>query len=660
MCGISAVVTFKPIEVKSLIDMNDLIIHRGPDGGGFVLFNNEVVSICGTENSDYAYNSSYTPQCNINRVNASTKFEFALAHRRLAIVDLSASGHQPMLKHDNWITYNGEVYNYIEIREELIGLGHVFTSESDTEVILAAYKEWGIVCLHKFNGMFAFVLYDKIKHCFFVARDRFGVKPLYYYQNEYGLFFASELKQFTVLPGWEAKLNHQRTHDFLVHGLTDHTNETLFAGVKQLRGGEYSIVDLYRPFEVKHTKWYRLSKHEQLLSYDNASKKFEKIFRDSIKLRLRSDVEVGSCLSGGLDSSAIVCVMAEELSRQGKTTELLKTISACSKHKAFDESEYVDEVNLVTHAKSFKCYPELEQLFNQLDQITWHQDEPFGSTSIYAQWSVFALAKDKKLKVMLDGQGADEQLAGYQGLYFQVLLNQLLNSGKVIQYIRELYYLHKHHGFNVKNGLFKSIMNLFPVKVKLVIGKVLGKNKYKTSWLNNSILKCINLDPFKQTGMDSSNIQNTLHAQLISNNVSMLLHWEDRDSMAHSIESRVPFLDYRLVEFLMSMPYDYKIKNGITKLIMRNGLKDILPHKINNRMSKLGFVTPEEIWVKENPELFRCKLIEAVDQSLGVLNKSIVLTMFDEIIAGQRSFDFWMWRLISFGNWMQVFKVKVN
>jgi asparagine synthase (glutamine-hydrolysing) len=626
MCGITVAIPIKKLSPTYIVKMNNQIIHRGSDDGGFVFFNDGNAHVCGVDETNYQCDTEFTPKYNISEVNnIQDVFDVAFAHRRLSIVDLSPLGHQPMSRDGLWITYNGEIYNYIEIRKDLINLGHKFISESDTEVILAAYQEWGYDCLNKFNGMFAFVIYDTVKNVIFAARDRFGVKPLYCYQDDTGIYFASEIKQFTVLPNWRAKLNHQRAHDFLVFGLTDHTNETLFDGVKQLRGGEYTIIEVdkiqdYRESGIAVNKWYLLSMVPSKVSYQNASNEFEQLFKKSIKLRLRSDVEIGSCLSGGLDSSAIVCAMAEELAKQDKR-DLLKTFSACSYHKEFDESEYIDVVNKYTKAQGFNCYPELNKLFEQLEDITWHQDEPFGSTSIYAQWSVFELAKNNKVKVILDGQGADEQLAGYHGLYFQILLNQLLSQGKIIQYIRELYDLKKHHNFHVCNGILKSALGVLPTVIKPLVGKLLGKNKYKTNWINYDILVAKNEDQFMKTGLNPKNITDTLYSQIIYSNLPMLLHWEDRDSMAHSIESRVPFLDYNLVEYLISLPSNYKIKNGVTKKILRDGLKSLLPNVISNRMSKLGFVTPEEIWVKDNPEYFRDKLIEAIKNSKGILDE---------------------------------------
>lgn len=667
MCGISAFIAFqdRSLEAKYIELMNKQIRHRGPDDEGYYLVDTEENDYILAGNDSISYNSAipYSPCMNIDEFQ-DKKVKLALGHRRLSIVDLSAYGHQP-LSIDNgnyWITFNGEVYNFIEIRKELEKLGYQFISHSDTEVILIAYKQWGLDCLHKFNGMFAFVIYDKPNNQIFIARDRFGVKPLYYYIDDNGVFLASEIKQFTELTSWNPHLNHQIAHDFLVYGLSDHSSETMFREVKQLRGGEAIAIDLSKflsQTDLQINRWYNLeTKENSDINYKEACKQFQEKFIDAVKLRLRADVKVGSCLSGGLDSSSIVSVMAKLLQEQ-KSLSLLNTFSAGSKHKQFDEKEYIDEVVKDSQANAFYCYPDLDKLFGLNETITWHQDEPFGSTSIFAQWSVFELAKQQKTTVILDGQGADEQLAGYQGLYFQIYFNELLKSGRLIKYCYELYSSKKLHNISINKTILKSILALFPPQIKQFIGKFLGKSIYTNDWLNKQFLIFSPNNPYLKNGLNNCNVQETLYSQIMYNNLSMLLHWEDRDSMAHSIESRVPFLDYRLVEFLFSLPTNYKINKGITKRILRDGLKGILPDKIRNRMSKLGFATPEEIWVKQNSELFKAKLLESIDYCPQVFNKSQVLAIFEDIIANKRLFDFWLWRVISFGTWYKLFKIQL-
>src|SRR5262245_46375753 len=387
MCGLSALFDPKGGDLEPAIRaMNRAVQHRGPDDEGFAFF-------------------------------ADGSSRLALGHRRLSIVDLSAAGHQPMTSGDGGlcIIYNGEVYNWIELRAELEKEGARFTTRSDTEVMLEAYRRWGEKCLERFNGMFAFILVDWPRRRVFAARDRFGVKPLYYWVSPRGqLAFASEIKQFGVLEGWRPVLNGQRAYDFINWGLFDHTAETLFRGVRQLRGGEYvsaSIDSLANG--VTPQRWYRLSPKE---SPENPVRAWRELLEDSVRLRLRADVPVGSCLSGGLDSSSIVCVANRAL-RSAGAQSLQRTFSARSSDPRFDEGRFIDAVLRHTGVANAQVDPPAARLFDELPGLTWHQDEPFGSTSIYAQSHVFKLAAQNGVKVMLDGQGADEQLAGYPSFH---------------------------------------------------------------------------------------------------------------------------------------------------------------------------------------------------------------------------------------------------
>lgn len=667
MCGITAIVAFNDnVDAKNIELMNNQLKHRGPDDEGYLIINNAngYLSLGGEDTNFVNSDLSYVPTDKISKYEEE-KILLAFGHRRLSIVDLSVCAHQP-LSIDNdeyWIIYNGEVYNYLEIRKELELLGYKFNSHSDTEVILRAYSHWQEKCLNKFNGMFTFLILDKKRMQIFIARDRFGVKPLYYYQNETGIYFASEIKAFTILPQWQANLNHHRAYDFLVNGLLDHTEETLFANVKQLRGGEYAVIDLLNLNDLQKNgllkqKWYYLEEKNSKSEYQSACNDFKSMFIDAVKLRLRSDVAVGSCLSGGLDSSAIVTVI-NKIHKEENNKNLQLTFSAYSSFKKFDEREYINEVVKENQVNDYYCEPSLENLFAINDKITWYQDEPFGSTSIYAQWSVFELAKEKNIKVVLDGQGADELLAGYQGLYFQVYLNELFHHGKFIKFIKEAMQLRKLYGFRLNALILKSIFSLAPAILKNLIGKILGKKQYRLDWINKDKLNFYTNNVQISNSINDHNVKELSYKQLIYSHLPMLLHWEDRDSMVHSIESRVPFIDYRLVELAYSMPSNYKINNGVSKRVLRDSLDGILPKKIKNRISKLGFVTPEEIWLKNNKELFRQKLIDAIDVSEGILNKTQILSIFEEIVNGSRQFDFWIWRLISFGTWMRIFKVSL-
>lgn len=674
MCGISAIVSLRPAPLAGLIrSMTDVIRHRGPDDEGYGLFcmaDQQPILYGGVDTPQETYHSHtpYAPAAPIEAASVDASV-IALGHRRLSILDISPSGHQPMAGADGryWIVFNGEIYNFLELREELRQLGHEFHTQTDTEVLLAAYAEWGRACLHRFNGMFSFLLFDARSRVLFAARDRFGVKPLYYWISPEGyIAFASEIKQFSVLPGWSAHVNAQRAYDFLNWSLIDHTHETLFRGVYQLRNGEALELQCGERLEIAPSvsggtlptyQWYQLEPRQFSGSFTDAAHRFYELLTDSVRLRLRADVPVGSCLSGGLDSSSIVCAMNVLL--QAKDAHALqKTFSACADVPRFDERDYIDEVTRHTRTEAHHVYPPLDSLFGTLDAITRHQDEPFGSTSIYAQWHVFALAHSNAVKVMLDGQGADELLGGYHS-YFSPYLARLARHGRWLQLWREMTAVKMVHGHSKLWSIQQTMNNLLPEFIRQPLRTLAGKSSVSPSWIDFSRLDAQPLDPFVVAGgAKCTSVQALSHAQLTHTNVQMLLHWEDRNSMAHSVEARVPFLDYRLVEFVLGLPDEFKIKDGVTKRVLREGMRGVLPERIRNRMDKLGFVTPEEVWVREqNPGGFRRALREAVGASAGILSDK-TLIILEDIIAARRSFDPALWRWISFGNWMKVFSVK--
>lgn len=668
MCGITVTIASQ-VGSSQIMKMNDLIRHRGPDDEGYAFFSDEMPLCVGGKDTPanvFAEATPYQPAGQVQELNLPAGCHLAFGHRRLAIVDLSALGHQPMCDSQRryWITYNGEIYNHVELRAELVTLGHQFFSHSDTEIILAAYRQWGETCLSRFNGMWAFAIYDRQEDTLFVARDRFGVKPLYYWVSPQGeLAFASEIKQFTAMKGWRAKVNPQRAYDFLAWGLTDHTDETLFDRVYQLAPGcclTLKVTDYSRGIakdgRLTTKRWYQLVPQVFTGSFEDAAEAFRRHLTDAVALRLRADVPVGSCLSGGLDSSSIVCLM-NLLLHEKDAGSLQKTFSACADIKRFDEREWIDRVVNATGVDAHYVYPKLDRLFEEAAEITWHQDEPFGSTSIYAQWHVFRAAAENGVTVMLDGQGADEQLAGYHG-FFAPRLGGLFKSGHWLAMINEMRAMQKIHGYSPLTGLKYLANAVLPEAVRDVLRRKAGKTNASPEWLDAGRLGCVPKNPFMALGAAGSNSVRELSiAQLTTSNLQMLLHWEDRDSMAHSIESRVPFLDYRLVEFVVGLPDEFKLADGITKRVLRSSMSGILPDAIRDRMDKLGFVTPEEIWVRERATaIFRNKLESAIARSKGIVKPS-ALNEFDEIVAGEQPFNYTIWRLISFGEWLGRFEV---
>jgi asparagine synthase (glutamine-hydrolysing) len=600
MCGLAALLSSAPRADlgERVRRMCDTVRYRGPDDEGYEVF----------------------PTA-------------ALGHRRLSIVDLSPAGHQPMCLAGTrlWITYNGEIYNYLELRAELETLGVRFATRSDTEVLLAAYRQWGIGALSRLNGMFAFVVVDVDAKRVFAARDRFGVKPLYYWRSPDGLLaFASEIKQFTVLPGWRARLNGPRAHDFLARGIADHTEETLFDGVRQLAGGQYMESPL-EELQIQPRRWYTLA--PRALNGARAADAYRELLEDSVRLRLRADVPVGSCLSGGLDSSAIVCLANRQL-RGAQAAAQQRTFSARSTDPRIDEGRYIEAVVRATGVANAQVEPPPEALFDALPALAWHQDEPFGSTSIYAQWHVFRLAHEGGVKVMLDGQGADEQLAGYHS-FFRARLRGLAQRLELVGLVKELAGMQRHHGAAVRRALTR------PGGTDCIDAERLGAANAST--------------PAR-----SASVRELSQAQLLHTSLPMLLHWEDRDSMAHSVEARLPFLDYRVVELALGLPEEDKLAGGVTKRVLREAMRGVLPEAVRTRMDKIGFATAEEQWLRrERPDAFRAALRDALDAAGDVLRPRAALQLLEDIIAGRQPFSFLPWRMISFGAWVRRFEVSV-
>lgn len=669
MCGIALVLSVTEQSLGALLGaMSKVVHHRGPDDEGYLLLGGDgvVTTHWGDDTPLAVQEQSELDGIGVHLGEVSGLSIVGMAHRRLSIVDLSPLGHQPMSDASGryWISYNGEVYNHLELRVELELCGHVFRSHTDTEVILAAYAEWGVGCLRRFNGMWAFAILDRHSGTLFVARDRLGVKPLYYTTTSDGLVaFASEIKQFTVLPRWQARANRQAVHDFLVWNVLDHTDATLFQGVFQVPAGHYSILNVKEPMQMfdssgrlASTAWYELPAEAFAGSYDEAAHLLGDLLDSSIELRLRADVPVGSCLSGGLDSSSLVCMMSRQL--MDKRASSAKVFSACSDESSVDEQKWIDMVVSQTGVDSYKTLPDLDHLFDELPNLTWHQDEPFGSTSIYAQWCVYQLVASSDVRVILNGQGADELLAGYHS-FLAPRFTGLLRRGRFGELCKEIAATNRRLGYSKSYALKRMADMVLPNGLRQMARAMAGyASASNNDWLNQTWMKEANVHVATASVEQSGSVRDLSQSLMMRRHLPMLLHWEDRNSMACSVESRIPFLDYRLVEFCLSLPDEYKLYRGWTKRVMRTSMKGVLPEPIRIRTDKIGFATPEEIWIKDRaPEKFRSALVRAVEQSAGILNSQAV-SCLDEMVAGKRPFSSLPWRMISLGAWMSRFDVK--
>ncbi len=660
MCGIAAIFDPRGVDYAELVRMTDSVRHRGPDSEGYVLLDKTGARAFAGPDTDPAClraDLPFTPRTH-DRTGRAGKV--ALGHRRLSILDLTPAGHQPMSSGDGrfWIVFNGEIYNFVELRRELESRGHCFMGHSDTEVLLAGYAEWGRDVLPRLRGMFALVLVDTGLGQAFIARDRFGIKPLYYCLLNGRLLVGSEIKQL-LLDGGTQRANGPRLYDFLNFAIHDHTDQTMFADIKQLPAGHWMSVPLAEPDRLTVCRWWELEPRPFAGSFAEAGAVFRGLLQDSVREHLRSDVPVGSCLSGGLDSSSVVCLMRQELDRSDRH-HVQRTFTASSSHVAIDESDWARMVIERVGAEDHWVQPDMAALPELLPDLTWHMDEPFGSSSVLAQWSVFHLARDSGTKVVLDGQGADEQLAGYSA-YFGLRLAELARSGRVMELRREVAAIRRLHPGALTSALRTVGYMTIPTALARPVGRRVGASGQRPDdWLSRRALGVSGFpDPIASSGGRVPSVNSFGMAQLNASNLPMLLRYEDRDSMAHSVEARVPFLDHRLVEFSTGLPSDYLIADGITKRVLREAMQGLIPEPIRTRTDKIGFQTAEEQWVRAHPGQVRVLLEQSVELLGGGLTAG-VLTRYDSVIAGRESFDHWIWRCISAGSWADRFNVVVS
>ena len=625
MCGIAGIISkTNTVSLKDIVfAMSQAIKHRGPDGEGFAFFSdsksvaaysNETPQV-NRESKSYLFNPSIALQ------NVETDFNVVLSHRRLSIIDLSESGHQPMcdITADYWITFNGEIYNYIELREELKNKGHVFVTQTDTEVVLEAYKEWGFDCLQKFNGMFAFALFDKKNNQVFCARDRVGVKPFYYSNTNDAFAFASEYKAFIKSKLVAFEINEVQQFDFMVNGNLENSEQSLFKGIHELKPSHYLVYNL-KSHSFQITNYYTLP--SQLISSNSDQEIIELIegkLLNAIKLRLRSDVEVGSCLSGGLDSTIIAGIV-----KHLQPNKQMKLFTAVFPNEAFDETNYAKLASEHVSGNWKTVSPTANEFFNDIEALNYFQDLPVWSTSTYSQHRVMKLAAENNIKVVLDGQGADELFAGYSHHYMALWKENFsfkkINDSK--ETIPNAYKLFGKQLVKDAFGLSVDYGNYF-IENKKQFGK--SKNEKLASSLNNQLA-------FDYNGKLKS-----------------FLKCEDRCSMAFGIESRVPFADdVDLVNYIFTIEGNRKIKNGISKYLLREATEQYIPERIYNRRDKIGFETPVQKWFAPHKK----HVLDLIISQLNFINKDYLTSNFDLLLNAKPNF---LLRLYSTSVWKKVY-----
>lgn len=646
MCGILGIFgTDLPPEVDQRLAAGlEALHHRGPDDRGLESF-------------------------------AVAGGTLVLGHTRLSIIDLSAGGHQPMSSADRryHIVFNGEIYNYRELRTALQELGHRFRTECDTEVLLASWAQWGLDCLHRLRGMFAFAVFDRASHTLSCVRDAFGIKPFFYRMDAKGLQFASEVPALLKLTGERPQLDYKRAYDFLVHGHYDDGAGTFLDGVFHLLPGHVMVVDLASLAAAKSKaetsfarldgrRWWWPSIDERSdLNFSQAADQLREMFLDSIRLHLRSDVPLGAALSGGIDSSAVVCAM-----RHVKPDMPIHTFSFVAPGSPVDEEPWADLVNSHVGAIPHKVVVSPQEMADDVDDMIRAQGEPFGGTSIYAQYRVFRLAREHGITVTLDGQGADELLAGYQG-YPDARMRSLLERGdwgSLAEFVRGW---SSWPGRDLKQGIRMALRESLPPRAVTTLRRMRGSRM--PAWLNGEEFRARGIwhDPPAQDSLQANGRSGALGRRLAEvlrltqsgQGLHSLLRHGDRNAMRWSIESRVPFLTNELSAFLLSLPEDYLIsQQGETKHVFRAALRGIVPDSVLDRKDKVGFATPEQGWLRS----LSGTVIAWTDisEKLPFLRPVPLRNAVTNALDGEAPLDARIWRILNYCRWVAVMDLAVN
>lgn len=618
MCGIAGIVSTNANEVNRLRlkQMTDIIAHRGPDGEGHWISNSGNVGF---------------------------------GHRRLSIIDLSHAADQPMKYADRYtLVFNGEIYNYIELKDTLTKQGYSFNTVSDTEVLLALYHQHKEKCLQMLDGMFAFVIYDEAENEIFAARDRFGEKPFFYsYEKGKYFLFGSEMKCLWAA-GIEKQVNNPMLFNYLESAqLTNQANpsQTFYNQCLRLPHSHYLKLNC-ATCNISLHQYYNINWNivDNSITQQQAAEKLKSLFYNSVNRRLRSDVTVGSSLSGGLDSSLVVAVI-DELKKG--TNQQQATFSAVFPGFEKDERKYMDYVIAKTNVDPHFVTPTDDGLINSIDKLSWHQEEPYGSASIYVQYCVMELAKRNNVTVLLDGQGADEILAGYH-FFYQTFFKELKKTNKALLKDELTAYKTLRQNNNINqliNHNLKSRIRSFSGQYTSKITKIYRSYQQ----IKNASLHTDFYNTYKENRAETvSSFQNLNHVLYNSIfNVSMqdLLRYADRNSMAHSREVRLPFLNHELVDFLFTLPAQMKIHNGWTKWIMRETFTNELPKEIAWRKDKIGYEPPQQNWmerkeVKDKIQEAKKKLVKNKILNPAELNKKILAEASTQ--NKSNSWKYWM------------------
>lgn len=617
---------------------------RGPNDRGFTAF---------TPEGRLAYDETGASQ------SGESDIALLLGQTRLSIIDLSSAGHQPMRSSDGRYTlvYNGEVYNYLELRRELETGGVSFRSHTDSEVVLQALVHWGPNCLLRFTGMFAFVLYDAEEQTLFCARDFFGIKPLFWTSSPYsGFAFASELPALFNAPGVKRRLNRQNAYRYLISAFVDDGDHSLLEDFYQLPPAHWMRVSVKTgAVEAVERYWQVPLPEPRKISFNEAAEELRRLFLNSVKLHLRSDVPLGVALSGGIDSSAIACAV-----RHLEPDMPLHTFTyTAADSPDISEEKWADIVIKHTGAVAHKTVVEPQELVDDLDLLIRRLGEPFGSTSIYAQHRVFRLVKENGIVVTLEGQGADEMLAGYFG-YPHYRMMTLLKKRQFVTALHFINSARKWPGRNASTMLKQMLRPYIPARFLALAHRAVGR-PIDPQWLNERA--------FKERGVEFTidwsagiyaspdKVREILAHQLTWHGLPNLLRHGDRNAMSSSIESRVPFCTKEMAEFCLSLPENYLIADdGTTKAVFRKAMRGIVPDVLLDRRDKIGFATPEQQWLSSLAPWVEESLQAA--RSSALFDADVVMQEWKGALAGSRPFDWRIWRWVNYLRWVQIFNIQ--
>lgn len=578
----------------------------------------------------------------------------SLGHKRLSIIDLTQNGHQPMKSEDGRYTmvYNGEIYNYVELRSELVKIGHVFQTETDSEVLLVSWQQWGVECLHRLDGMFAFVMFDRKNETIHCVRDAFGIKPLYYYTTDHQFCFGSEPKAIREIVTDRLFINRDHALKYILYGEHNQESSTFFGGIHKVLPGSYLRVDLgSENITIDEKRWYwpDITEREDV-NFEQASDEFRELFLQSVKRQLRSDVPLGAALSGGIDSSSVVCSI-----RHLEPDFPIHTFSYIAKGSVVSEEKWIDLINNDVNSDAHKTFVTSDDFLNDLDDFLAAQGEPLGGMSFYAEFSVYKLAKEHGMKVMLEGHGADESVCGYDG-YPEYRVRSLIERREflnAIQFLNQWRQWPGRKNSDVKRSLIYGLrtgLNMNPRLINL-LKRNLRNQEVDDVLFQGGIKLPKPYRDFEEDSLPGRSLAYRLRHEVCKRRCQHHLQGADRSAMIRSIENRVPFLSAELVSFMLRMPEHFMVSNeGRTKHLFRHAMRGIVPNEILERKDKIGYETPSSLRLPMN-NVLKKSLSQSLER-IGFLNhEEVFKRMHDGDESSIRMDTEVPWRLFNLLKW---------